>query len=1386
MKTVHRIILVLLMITIASCLTSDSGDDKVETVKTFTVSGNVMDSSGNSISGVTVTLAGNNQTLTVTTGSGGQYVFNDIKDGSYTVTPSKSEYSFTPADRPAVVSGANVIIDTFSGFSGEGSLTLHDGPNVTLTENNAPEVNQIILDTVNSIIDRSYKNMGKPVANLELSARVDGEASGYALVKGTRGFKQSALTQDLTCTLFDFSDDGELFLGGLVHYHSAIEEETHEEIATYSGDVCMSGAFAATESFDIRRENGVEINGTYECISAGNTVEGSLTTDDFEEDATCNIFGRISDSSGDALPDVTVELINTGLISVTDKEGFYYFGSITNGSYRVSPRMEGYTFSPRGREIIVDGSNIIVDNFTGFTGGEGAYSLSGRIVDSSGVAIAGMRIILSRGGDGQFEVTSDTDDSGVFLFENLIDGTYTLRLVHGLYSFSPNSKQITIEGSNVILEPIVGLSQSEGGTYNVYGTIFDSSGGRLADVILMLSGADMTSVASFTDKEGNYFFSGVSDGSYNIIPLLEGYTFAPQTVQVTVSGADVRVENFTGTGSGGAGYTLSGMIVDSSGAAIAGMRIYLTPEGNDQNALTCDTDEHGIFRFVSLASGSYTIRLVHGLYGFTPDSIQVIIEGSDVVLEPMVGYLKEEAPGHNVYGTVLDTSGGRLADVIMILGGADMTIVADKEGNYFFSNVKDGTYQLAPQLSGYTFSPPYRNIIVSGSNLQVESFTGSITGESGHNVLGRILDSSGEGIADVLISINDGTYTGNTDKEGNYLIGGVPDGRHTVTPTLEGYTFSPDDRTVTMHGEDETVDTFTGTPDSGGGDGTYIISGRIVDASGNGIADVTIGTRTTAGTVLVQTDSDGNYLFENLPPGSYVLVPDKEGYTFDPEFLLVTVNDSNVTAGGFTGSGGGSDGAVYNVSGLIVDGNDKGIESVSLTLMGNGVHIPGLTDSDGTYIFENIRDGNYTLIPAKTEFVFNPQNRTFIVNGSDVTVDKFTGSLVGNVKNISGTVKDYNKKPLDGIRMSLLNISDIYNPVEYEHQLTNGEGSYAFENVPDGVYQLRPAHHPGYPETYDNRYVFDPEFVGITISVSDIHTHDFTGWHLISGRVHECPEKGESDSQAKGIPGVTVTCKMFDISWEAVAIENEITLTDNDGNYEFNRLMDGNYKITPKKSGYDFEPQDRNVEIEDENIRGIDFTPEGCSGGGSGGDNGGGDDDENNVKTFTLEINHRMIKQTDILHWDETIIWTGSVIFSVPVDTEGEWGQVTGDGDLTISGNGSFQGDDNGNGSTSYCEWTTSGTIAATVTGNSTVEPYGESQASTRIFNLMLGFPADGMKTGTLVDENGTHDYSKPVKEIPPMSPLIIPVEDGYTVDQELNFAADTILHIHYVLHFGK
>jgi hypothetical protein len=78
---------------------------------------------------------------------------------------------------------------------------------------------------------------------------------------------------------------------------------------------------------------------------------------------------------------------------------------------------------------------------------------------------------------------------------------------------------------------------------SISGTITISGNGTgLSGVTLTLFGSG--SGITISDSNGFYRFSGLQDGTYNIIPSKTGYSFLPSTLTLIVNGASVTGQNF--------------------------------------------------------------------------------------------------------------------------------------------------------------------------------------------------------------------------------------------------------------------------------------------------------------------------------------------------------------------------------------------------------------------------------------------------------------------------------------------------------------------------------------------------------------------------------------------------------------------------------------------------------------------------------------------------------------------------------------------------------------------------------------------------------------------------------------------------------------------------
>jgi len=79
--------------------------------------------------------------------------------------------------------------------------------------------------------------------------------------------------------------------------------------------------------------------------------------------------------------------------------------------------------------------------------------------------------------------------------------------------------------------------------YTISGKVKTATGADLPGIIVTLSGPSSKAVT--TNSNGNYSFSGFSNGSYTVAPSKFDYLFTPEIRNVTVNGSNVTGRNFT-------------------------------------------------------------------------------------------------------------------------------------------------------------------------------------------------------------------------------------------------------------------------------------------------------------------------------------------------------------------------------------------------------------------------------------------------------------------------------------------------------------------------------------------------------------------------------------------------------------------------------------------------------------------------------------------------------------------------------------------------------------------------------------------------------------------------------------------------------------------------
>ncbi|MEM4248476.1 MAG: carboxypeptidase regulatory-like domain-containing protein, partial [Candidatus Nanoarchaeia archaeon] len=346
------------------------------------------------------------------------------------------------------------------------------------------------------------------------------------------------------------------------------------------------------------------------------------------------------------------------------------------------------------------------------------------------------------------------------------------------------------------------------------------------------------------------------------------------------------------------------------------------------------------------------------------------------------------------YGSVIDTIDVTDTSKVAITGKSvsiTLTNVLENDTKYFIKVPNTCIKGATSNIEFIGVMSPDTWSFTTGSQQTTYSISGSITGA----VQGGV----------TLTLSGAATATTTSAADGTYSFANLANGNYTVTPSLNGYTFTPASQDVTINGANVTSCNFTA---SAVPPGSYTISGAISGAVQQGVTLNLSG----AATATTTSAADGTYSFANLANGSYIVTPSLTGYTFSPPSISVTISEADQTGKNFIASA--VQPGTYSISGTIAGDIQQG---VLLRLSGN-TSATTTSGADGNYTFANLANGTYTVTPSLAGYTFTPSKITVTLSNANQTGKDFTATespvnFDGNVSKLSfssshkGYVKAY-------------------------------------------------------------------------------------------------------------------------------------------------------------------------------------------------------------------------------------------------------------------------------------------------------------------------------------------------------------------------------------------
>ncbi|WP_338663291.1 SdrD B-like domain-containing protein [Pararoseomonas sp. SCSIO 73927] len=873
------------------------------------------------VSGVTVRLfnASNVLVSTDVTDANGRYDFNNVPAGTYSVRfTAPSGNSFSP---------------TASGASGSGVNSTGSGT-VTLAAGSTGSVNAGIF-TPGSISGFAFNDTNGSGTQDLLEPALAGQtvqllnSAGTVVATTTTSLLGAYSFNNVTpgtYTVQFSSPTGTVF--------TAQDQGTNDAV---DSDVGANGRTAPIV---------LNSGGSVTNVAAGSFVPATVSGAVFTDSNGDGIRG-----TGDtAVAGATVQLVNTSgaVVATTTSSatGAYSFTGVAPGTYQVqfvAPSGTVFTLQNQGLNAAVDsdaGANGRTGSFVLVAGGSttnlsaGVFtpvSVSGTaFVDANAdgiqgtgeAGIAGQTVTLVNA-LGLPVATTTTGANGAYSFTGLQPGTYAVQFpVLTGSTFSPQDQG----GNDAVDSDVNALGRSANLTLASGGTATNVSAGSYVPATV--------SGVGFVDVNGD----GVQGaGELGIVG---------QTVQLLNPAGNVVATTLTGLGGA---YSFLGVTPGTYQVRFLAP-LGSTFTGQDQgtnDAVDSDVAADGRSAAITLISGGTVSNLSAG--SFVPGTI--------------AGSVFNDVNGNGLRNPLAPVVAGATVQLINGSGAVVATTTTSSLGNYSFTNVAPGTYQVqfvAP--NGTVFSPQNQ-----GLDLALDSDADPATGRTGNIVIlsgGSNITTSAGVFTPVSIA---GSFF--TDVNGDGILGAGE-------PGIAG-------RTVQLLNAAGGVVATTTTAASG----AYAF------------------TNIAPGTYQVQFAAPAGAVFTARNQGGNAAVDSDANANGRTELITLTSGQSapNISAGAYVPATISGVGFLDNNGDGIQGGGEAGVAGQTVQLLNAaGVVVASTTTgANGAYSFANVAPGTYQVgfvAPAGSAFTAQDQGTN---DAADSDVSAATGRT-GNITVASG------------------------------------------------------------------------------------------------------------------------------------------------------------------------------------------------------------------------------------------------------------------------------------------------------------------------------------------------------------------------------------------------
>ena len=503
-------------VTVTAGQTTTAPTFALPAVPTGSITGAVTDANNDPLAGATVAYSGGS----ATTDSTGAYTFNNVPEGSVTLTASLSGYQSASETVP-VTAGQTTTAPTFvlqaapvgtiqghvtnaSGAALAGATVAYGGGSTTTDSSGNYSLTQVPAGTVQ--VSASLTGYQTATQNVTVTA---GQTTtvNFTLTAAAAGTVSGKATN---------ISSGGVIVGATVSYSGGSTTTNSSGVYSFSSVPGGTQTFTASANGYLSRSSTITVNGA--------------TALDFQLSTAGQIAGQVTANSGTAVVGATVTItggaIATTLTVTTNSTGNYLSGWVPIGPYTVTASATGLTTTSATTPVKTGVTSTL--NITMGSGGGGVGSVSGTVTNiSNGAALSGATVSYSGG-------STTTNTSGGYTFSPVTAGTYNFTASKSGYLARSASVGVTA-GATTTSD----LQLATAG--KIAGTVKNGSGAAITGATVTVKGGVIaTSVTLTTSSTGTYATPWIPVGSYTVTVAKSGYTTQSKSANAT-SGATTTV-----------------------------------------------------------------------------------------------------------------------------------------------------------------------------------------------------------------------------------------------------------------------------------------------------------------------------------------------------------------------------------------------------------------------------------------------------------------------------------------------------------------------------------------------------------------------------------------------------------------------------------------------------------------------------------------------------------------------------------------------------------------------------------------------------------------------------------------------------------------------------